>query len=253
MCVWWRLRGSIWDAPCGQSDRPRERGRRWRRRAVAPRLRGWGAGRTRRVPAGRDGRRGSGTRCRRTSYGTPRRCETDRRHRRRGPRPRCACPDGGVSRRQLHCPSLRRGGGPADGGAPAFSPTSTEPTPDGSGVRQASSLIRLGRLDRPAPRWFSTRNASNPPITRAMPTACRGVDSLAQEQERPDDGERRLDDLGDPDRADLDRSLCEHHETVGSHSDQERQDQHVDPSRGSGRTRPRGRWPGEARRAWQSG
>ena len=112
-----------------------------------------------------------------------------------------------------------RGGRPADGGRLALHHRAR---PDRRRCGQPSA--------RPSPRWFSTTNASSPPMTIAMPTICRSLTHLAEQQERPHDRERGLRDLGDPDRADLDRLLREHHQPVGGDAAGEREDQHVGPA-----------------------
>ena len=82
-------------------------------------------------------------------------------------------------------------------------------SPSATGSTRARSGSRLS-----APRWCSPTKASSPPMTIAMPTAWRLVDDLAEQQERPHDRERRLRDLGDPDRADLDRLLRVHEQSL---------------------------------------
>ena len=70
--------------------------------------------------------------------------------------------------------------------------------------RRTSSRSATGPT---AARWLSTTNAEQPAHDDRDPDRLAAVDDLAQQQVGPHDGERRLRDLGDPDRADLDRLL----------------------------------------------
>ena len=86
-------------------------------------------------------------------------------------------------------------------------------------IASPGSAARRARL----PRSFSTKKPSKPLMTIAIPDDLPGTHRLAQQQERPDDGEGRLGHLGDPDRADLDRLLREHQQAVGSDPGEERE------------------------------
>ena len=122
---------------------------------------------------------------------------------------------------------------------------------DGDAPVEVFALDALGRSDeadrrmagrralhhraRPDRRWCSTTNASSPPMTIAMPDRLPVVDDLAEQQVRPHDRERRLRDLGDPDRADLDRLLREHEQPLRRDAAGEREDQREGPA---GRAQP---------------
>jgi hypothetical protein len=56
------------------------------------------------------------------------------------------------------------------------------------------------------------------------------VESFAEQQERPNESERRLDHLGDADRADRDGPLREDHQPMCGDAGEEGEDQHVGPS-----------------------
>ena len=104
---------------------------------------------------------------------------------------------------------------------------SVAPEPSLASVISAASAARRAR----SPRSFSTMNASKPADDDRDADDLPLLQLLAQQQERPHDRERRLHHLGDPDRADRDRLLRVHHQPVGGDAGEEREDQHVRPSR----------------------
>ena len=78
----------------------------------------------------------------------------------------------------------------------------------------ARAVRQIGRAAA-APRWLQHDEGQQPADDDRDAGDLPAVDHLAQQQERPHDRERGLRHLGDPDRADLDRLLREHHQPVG--------------------------------------
>ena len=111
------------------------------------------------------------------------------------------------------------------------------------------ALHHRARPRRP-PRWLSTREGQQPADDDRDPGDLPAVDHLAQQQERPHDRERRLRDLRDPDRPDLDRLLRVDEQALRGDPAREASGSACTSSRcRSSRTRRRGRArPGAPRR-----
>ena len=245
-CAWRRSPASISGASCGRPEQT-ARGTRGARGGdgLAPRRRRRRAGRARRVPAG--GARRRATRSPARSSGSSR---SSRRPDASGDAPvevfaldalaRIAAGRDDIATARDLCEAADRRMGAAShfiteldrSRRPRGQADRLSITPPRRSPRLAITFARSSSSRRVrSPRWLSTTKASNPPTTIGDAGDLPVIDHLAQQQERPHDRQRGLSHLGDPDRADLDRLLREHHQPLGHDPAGEREDQHVRPPR----------------------